>query len=208
MEDIIHEWQIVTGCERLTPGCKNCPTYWNYKQDGLDYHPTFHVERLTEPSFWTSGTCIVAPGSDLLHEAIRYEKVFRVAKVMKDNPQISFEMGTKRVERLEALPFTWADNVVIIVGVEESRYKWRIDSLRNIKAKLKMVSFGPITGRVGQVDLSGIDIIAVIPEIWGKDPRECKQEWIDELYEQAQDQGVAISENYWLCKENANAITK
>jgi len=168
----------------------------------------FHVERLEEPNHWESGAVMVAPGSDLLHEAIRYQQVFKVAKVMKDNPQITFEVGTKRVERLEALPFTWADNVVIIIGVEESRYKWRIESLRNVKAKTKMVSFGPMTGRVGMVDLTGIDMIAVIPEIWGKDPRECKQEWIDELYEQAQDQGVAISENYWLCKENANAIAK
>ena len=144
----------------------------------------------------------MAPGSDLLHEAIRYEQVFRVAKAMKENPQITFDLATKRVERLEAIPFTWADNVAIIVAVEESRYKWRIDALRNVKAKTKMVSFGPMTGRVGKVDLLGIDAIVVIPEHWGMDPRECKPEWIDELYEQAQEQNVVISENYWVCKEN------
>ena len=162
----------------------------------------FHVEHLSQPYEWESGGCIVAPGSDLLHEAIRYEQVFRVAKAMKENPQITFDLATKRVERLEAIPFTWADNVAIIVAVEESRYKWRIDALRNVKAKTKMVSFGPMTGRVGKVDLLGIDAIVVIPEHWGMDPRECKPEWIDELYEQAQEQNVVISENYWVCKEN------
>ena len=204
MEDIVlHEWPIVTGCERLSPGCKNCPTYWNYKDEGKDYHPVFHKTLLQDPLEWTGpASCLVAPGSDLLHEAIRYKEVLAVVAVMRQNPKITFEVGTKRVERLEALNIEWPTNVFVIVPVEESKYKWRIDSLRNVDAKNKMVSFGPMTGRVGQVDLTGIDMVAVIPEHWGTDPRECKPEWIDEIYEQAEAQGVAISEDYWLCKEN------
>ena len=203
MEDItLFEWPIVTGCERLTPGCRNCPTYWNHKKNNEDYHPVFHAEELERPSKVAGkASCIVAPGSDLLHEAIRYSEVLRVVDVMRENPNISFEIGTKRVERLEAITFGWPDNVAIMIAVEESRYKWRLDSLRNVRAKTKVVMFGPMTGRVGEIDMTGIDAAAIVVEDWGPNPRQVEDKWIEEIYDQCKNQGVEMIEHRWLCKE-------
>jgi len=196
------EWPVVTGCERLSPGCENCPSYWEYAKMGWDYHPTprpeslYHPSQITEPSIF-----IVAPGSDLLHEAVRVEFIETVIKTMAVNLRHTFQIVTKRAERLEALNLPWPGNVQVGVAVEESRYKWRIDCLRNVRAN-RFVSFGPLTGPVGQVDLSGIQSAGVVIETWGK-PRPCKQEWIDEIQIQCELQNVTVSTEHWLVKETA-----
>lgn len=196
------DWPITTGCERLTPGCNNCPSYWEYFEKGWDYHPIFRPEYLTLP-FETkeSATFIVSPGSDLLHEAIKIEFIEDVIKTMAVNLQHNFQIVTKRVERLEALDLPWPGNAYIGVAVEESKYKWRIDCLRNVRAS-RFVSFGPMTGRIGKVDLSGIQSAGVIVETWGK-PRSCKQEWVDEIHDQCEEQNVMISTEHWVVKETA-----
>jgi len=196
-------WEIVTGCERLTPGCDNCPTYWDYKEKGMDYHPIFHMDRLRDPYEMVGpATVVVAPGSDLLHEAITYKHILAAAAVMEENHDLVFELGTKRAERLGALQFMWPDNVMVGIPVEESKYKWRIDILRDdVQAKHKMISFGPMTGRVGKVDLSGIEAAGVVVETWGPNPRYVPQSWVDEVKDQCLEQGVRYIEQHWVSEE-------
>jgi protein gp37 len=64
-----------------------------------------------------------------------------------------------------------------------------------------MVSFGPIIGRIGKVNLSGITTVGTVPEYWGPNPRECREEWIDEIKQQCKEQDVIYSDDRWLCKE-------
>jgi len=202
LEQCMENWYIVTGCERLSPGCDNCPTYWDYYHRGLDYHPIFHKERIMHPyKFWDGTTVIVAPGSDLIHEAITEKQIRGVVNVMKHNPEVFFEVGTKRAERLVALGIKWPDNVTVGVAVEEARYKWRIDALRDVDVQHKMVSFGPLTGPVGEIDMCNISMAGVVVETWGPNPRPVKQEWIDEIRDQCLDWPVRFVDQHWVAKE-------
>ena len=197
---LVKEWNISTGCERLSPGCDNCPTYWDSQSNGWDYHPTFNPEYLESPLKNKTPTAyMVAAGSDLFHESIRLEEIASVFRVMEEARWHHFEVITKRIERMESLSsryLKWPINVLAGVTIEESRYKWRLDSLRNIDAR-RFVSFGPMTGRIGKVDLSGMEVAGVVVESWGK-PRPVKKEWIDEIHAQCNDSNVRIASQHWL----------
>ena len=134
----------------------------------------------------------VAVGSDLFHEAIRTIFIKDVFKVMNKTTWHQFEIVTKRAERMEYLSskqLKWPDNTTAGVAVEESKYKWRIDCLRNIKTK-RLVSFVPIIGPIGKLDLSGIDSVGVVAEHCGPNPHEAKKEWIEEVNIQCKEQGI------------------
>ena len=195
-------WKVVTGCERLTPGCDNCPTYWEYKAENRDYHPQFNPGRLQDPLLnMEPSVYLVAAGSDMFPEAIRLEEIQKIFKVMQEATWHQFEVGTKRIERMQVISerhLTWANNMVALVPVESARYRWRIDTLRDIDAR-RMVSFGPMVGRVGEVDLTGIETAGVVVEHWGK-PRPVDPEWVDELHEQCEEQGVKFTNDYFLCE--------
>ena len=86
--------------------------------------------------------------------------------------------------------------------LEEGKYKWRIDCLRNVDTT-RMISFGPMTGAMGKLDLSGIHQAGVVVEHWGPNPRPIKAEWIDEIHKQCEEQGVTILNKHWLSQETA-----
>lgn len=88
--------------------------------------------------------------------------------------------------------------MVAVTAVESAKHKWRIDALRGVDAR-RMVSFGPLVGRVGKVELHGIESAGVVTEHWGK-PRPFKQEWVDEIETQCREQDVIINKDYWLCE--------
>ena len=196
-------WEVVIGCERISLGCDNCPTYWEFKKEGWDYHPSAQLINLREPLRKDEPTCfIVASGSDLFHESISTEFIQTVFEIMKDAEPFGhqFEVVTKRAERMEMVSnrfLAWPDNAIAGVAVEEGRYNWRIDCLRNINAR-RLVSFGPLTGKIGKVDLQGIEVAGPVPETWGPNPRHAKQEWIDEIELQCKQQGVRLFEANWI----------
>tara|TARA_R110000803_G_scaffold169490_2_gene232510 strand:- start:473 stop:1087 length:615 start_codon:yes stop_codon:yes gene_type:complete len=203
---IIEAWNIVSGCERLSPGCDNCPTYWEYKEKGLDYHPQEHLERLPIPTDnQTPSMYMVAAGSDLFHEAVTADFIKDAFKVMRTAYWHQFQIVTKRAERLEAFSreyLYWPANALAGVSVEEERYKWRIDCLRNVKAS-RFVSFGPMTGAMGTLNLSDIHQAGVVVEHWGPNPRDVLPEWVDEIHKQCEEQGVKILNKHWLSQETA-----
>jgi len=94
----------------------------------------------------------------------------------------------------------WPFNVITGVAVEESRYKWRIECLRNIKAR-RMVMFGPMTGPIGAINLNGIEAAGPMVEDWGPAPREVPYQWVDEVTDQINKQNVRLLTNSWLCEE-------
>ena len=205
-----HEnWMIVSGCERLSPGCDNCPSYWEYKKQGLDYHPMELEGNLLNPLLNKVPTnYTVAIGSDLFHEAIRISFIKDVFKIMNKITWHSFELVTKRAERMEYLSSTdlkWSDNMTAGVSVEEARYAWRIDCLRNVKAN-RLVSFGPMTGPMGKLNLDGIDVAGVVTEHWGPNPRIMKKEWVEDINIQCRKQGVVISDSH--CVSNNEEVIK
>lgn len=198
------EWKVVTGCERITPGCDNCPTYWEAEKNGWDYSPATQPAFLNDPLYNKMPSAyMVASGSDLFHESVPVEFIQAVFHAMTKASHHHFEVLTKRAERMEMVSnryINWPANAVAGVGVEETRYKWRIDCLRNINAR-RMVSFGPMTGRVGKVDLTGIEGAGVVVETWGPNPRPVKQKWINEVNMQCKKQGVVMLGDSWLAQE-------
>jgi protein gp37 len=198
-------WNIIDGCERLSPGCDNCPTFWEAQQANIDYHPVVRRDQVGVPLGITLPTSLlVAAGSDLFHEAIRVEFIQEVFEVMKQADWHQFEVMTKRVERMESLStrglIEWPKNVIAGAAVEESRYKWRVEALQNIKAR-RMVMFGPITGAIGKVNLDGIESAGVVVENWGPYPRSADPMWLDEIVDQITEQNVNLLKAYWLCEE-------
>lgn len=196
MENLKTEvWGIVTGCERLSPGCDSCPSYWEYYKDNRDYHPVFHNDLLNAPIENKIPTkYAVAFGSDLFHESIRIEQLEEVFEVMRVASWHHFLIATKRAERMfySTLDLDWPDNCSVSVSIESSDFNWRIPYLRNCNAKTKIISAVPLIGDLGNINLKGIHLVCVQPETWGF-KRECKQEWIDLIIEQCTEQGVEFS---------------
>ena len=201
----VKNWPVVTGCERLSPGCDNCPTYWEYEEKGWDYHPKSHMEAINAPlENKEPTTYMVASGSDLFHESVRFEFLQHVFDVMREASWHNFEVITKRIERMEALSnrgLLWPINAVAGITVEDARFTWRIDRLRGINAR-RMVSFGPMVGEMGELNMKDIDIAGVVIEQWGK-PRPVKSEWVTDIHKQCEEQGVEIVNNYWVSQETA-----
>ncbi|KAF2989064.1 hypothetical protein MJC1_03862 [Methylocystis sp. MJC1] len=112
------------------------------------------------PRRWRSGkTIFVNSMSDLFHESVPFEFIEAVFKTMEETPQHTYQVLTKRGERLEELSskLRWPSNVWMGVSVESQDYAWRIDCLRKTEAWIKFLSLEPLLGPLENLDLSGID---------------------------------------------------
>ena len=190
-------WEIVTGCERLTEGCDSCPSYWYYKDNDLDYSVVPHMNLLTIPvDDQFSKIYAVAVGSDLFHESVSLNNLKIIFDVMNRSRHHYFEIVTKRIERASCIAkeLTWTDNIWLGVAIESGEYRWRIDYLRKIPAKFKFLSACPMLGPFTQVDLSGINQVGVVEETWHH-KRGIKNEWVEDLREQCDEQGVDFTMN-------------
>mgnify|MGYP003676229306 CR=1 FL=1 len=185
-------WEIVTGCERLTPGCDSCPSYWEYKEKGLDYNPVFNDSLLREPIDNNIPTqYLVALGSDIFHEAVKPEEIAAVFDVIRESKHHWFEIATKRVERMHCLMkgIEWPINVSLSVSIESSEYLWRLEYLKSCGAKFKAVSMVPLLGGIGKADFAGVHLVGIQPETWGF-KRPMRDEWAEEIETQCNEQGV------------------
>ena len=185
-------WEIVTGCERLTHGCDSCPSYWYYEKHGLDYSVKVDISQLSVPGLEKTPTkYLVAHGSDLFHESVPVETLKAIFATMKKESHHLFEITTKRIERAACVAdeLEWPDNIHLGVAIESGRYRWRIDYLRDIPAKYRFLSVCPMLGPFPNVNLSAIDYVGIVKETWGmKRPMDIK--WAEELMFQCDEQGV------------------
>ena len=196
-------WTLTTGCENLGGGCESCPSMLEYKEKGWDYSIKMHPEELITPFILKEPKAfMVSFGSDLFHEGVSDEFIYEAFDVMRLSPQHTFEVITKRTERLKQMApsLPWTGNIWIGTTVESRDVIGRIKDLQTVPAENKYLSFVPLLGDVGEVDLSGIKIASVQPETWG-DHRPCEQSWIDNIEGQCDDQGVALTENFNLYQE-------
>ncbi len=211
-------WNPVSGCSKVSPGCKNC--YAEYLTIHR-FHRSFDVklrpERLREPLRISrkTGKYIIPSGSkvfvnsmsDLFHPNVPTQYINSVMDIMRFRPDVIFQVLTKRPEeislRRRALrPFP--DNVWLGVSVELRQYIGRIDEIikadwgYGIHKGIKFVSFEPLLGDIGAVKFdfklsNGIEWIIVGGES-GVNHRPMQIEWARNLVKQAQDQGVA----FWM----------
>jgi len=200
-------WNPVTGCTKISLGCKHCyaermavrlqamgqPNYVNGFSVMTHDHVLQHPLRWRKPQ-----TIFVNSMSDLFHEDIPLEFIEQVFDVMQKANWHRFQILTKRAERLRDLAPTllWPDNVWMGVTVESQAYTHRIDRLRCVPAAVKFLSLEPLLGPLVQLDLSGIDW-AIVGGESGPGSRPMDESWIIDIREQCLAQGVPFFFKQW-----------
>jgi protein gp37 len=208
-------WNFLLGCEKISPGCASCYACKEclrmagnpvakiadanrglaYRQDNGVLNWTGEVrllpERLLKPFEWTRPSKVFVNSlSDLFHKDVPLEFIRRAFAVMRAADWHTYQILTKRAERLEELAphLAWPDNVWMGVSVESQPYAYRIDHLRRTGAKVKFLSVEPLLGPV-TLDLSGIDWVITGGES-GPRAREFDPAWALSVRDQCRAAGV------------------
>ncbi|NQU45218.1 phage Gp37/Gp68 family protein, partial [bacterium] len=181
-------WNPVTGCTKISPGCRHCyaermsirlqamgqPNYRN------GFELALHEHALRLPlSRRKSQVIFVNSMSDLFHESVPDDFIRRVFGVMQEADWHSFQILTKRAERLSRISgfLRWCDNIWMGVSVENGDYTYRIDLLRATQAQVKFLSLEPLIGPVPEMDLRGIDWVIAGGES-GPGARALDPDWV------------------------------
>ncbi len=200
-------WNPVTGCTKISAGCKNCYAermakrlqamgQYNYRNG---FKPTCHQHVLDLPLQWTKPQMIfVNSMSDLFHENIPQEFILKIFDTMNWASQHTFQVLTKRALRLESLSclLNWSKNIWMGVTVENSDYKERIECLRKTGAFVKFLSLEPLLEDIGTLNLAGIDWVIVGGES-GPGARPIKASWVRSIKEQCMEQNVSFFFKQW-----------
>jgi len=200
-------WNPITGCTKVSPGCKHCyaermalrlqamgqPNY----ADGFAL--TLHEHVLELPLQWkTPKTIFVNSMSDLFHQDVPLEFILKVFDVMGRAHWHQFQVLTKRAERLSELDsrLLWSPNIWMGVSVENQGYMYRIDHLRHTSAAIKFLSLEPLLGPLPDLDLSGIDWVIVGGES-GPRARPVQQAWVVKIRDQCLEAKVPFFFKQW-----------
>ena len=200
-------WNPVRGCTKVSPGCKHCYALtFAERWRGIAGHPykqgfdlQLVPEKLEEPLKWASPRRIfVNSMSDLFHERIPEPYIRRVFEIMGRAHWHTFQILTKRAERLaEIAPrLCWPDNVWQGVSVETERYFSRIEHLRKVQAAVRFLSLEPLLGPLPGLPLEGITWVIAGGES-GLKHRPIKGEWVREIRDQCLHENVAFFFKQW-----------
>tara|TARA_B100001750_G_scaffold247620_1_gene274030 strand:- start:230 stop:721 length:492 start_codon:yes stop_codon:yes gene_type:complete len=136
--------------------------------------------------------------SDLFHDRVPLEFIQGVFATMEACPQHTFQVLTKRADRLveiaEHLP--WPENVWMGVSVENEDYRWRIDRLREVPAHVRFLSLEPLLGPLSALDLSGMHWVIVGGES-GHGARPMRKSWVRDIRRQCRKEGVPFFFKQW-----------
>ena len=187
-------WNPVTGCTKVSTGCKHCyAETFAERWRGVPGHPfeqgfdlRLWPQRLRLPLDWKKPrTVFVNSMSDLFHEQVPTTFIEAVFDTMTQAYWHTFQVLTKRSERMAALApeLTWPRNVWMGVSVENARYLRRVDHLRGVPAAVRFLSIEPLLGRVGTIPLDGIDWVIVGGES-GPGARPLDPVWAREIRDQ------------------------
>jgi protein gp37 len=187
-------WNPVTGCTKISPGCKNCYAERMAKRLRAmgqqryrnGFRVTLQEDVLEAPLGWpTSRFIFVNSMSDLFHENVPEEYIARVFRTMERASWHVFQVLTKRAERLEALAprLVWPPNVWMGVSVESAGYTSRIAHLQRVRAAVRFLSVEPLLGPIPQLPLAGVDWVIVGGES-GPHARPMAAEWAREIRDQ------------------------
>ena len=200
-------WNPLTGCNKISPGCKNCyaerMSYRLQKMGQMNYRNgfqlTLHNQALEIPLKWKKPKIIfVNSMSDLFHKAVPVSFIKRVFKVMNDSPQHQFQVLTKRAERLELISsqLSWTKNIWMGVSIENNNYKFRIKHLLQTQAYIKFLSIEPLLGPIQNLRLKGVDWVIVGGES-GPKARPMKKEWVEQIRDQCIKNQVSFFFKQW-----------
>lgn len=200
-------WNPVTGCHKVSPGCAHCyAETFAERWRGIEGHPyeqgfdlRLWPERLEVPLRWRRPRVIfVNSMSDLFHEQIPEDFIGDVFDVMRRADWHIFQILTKRHERLEELAprLEWPTNVWMGVSIENRRFVHRADALRTVPSAVRFISAEPLLGPLEGLDLAGIDWLISGGES-GPRHRPVHAEWLRELRDRCQAEGVAYFFKQW-----------
>ncbi len=201
-------WNPATGCTKISEGCRNCyaeKMAHRLNAMGLKgyengFKLTLQPERLNEPLNRKKPTMyFVNSMSDIFHERIPEEYIRQVFDVIRDCPQHTFQVLTKRADRMEQFFRSYGAPINAWLGVTVENKKEgvpRIDFLRRIKARVRFLSIEPLLEDLGPVDLSGIQWIIVGGES-GPQARPMMPEWAENIQNRCDMYGASFFFKQW-----------
>lgn len=206
-------WNPTTGCTKISSGCKNCYAATlskRLKAMGMKkYRKGFefaeHPDDIELPLKWKKSRKIfVNSMSDLFHEKATIEFIERCFEVMLDANWHTYQVLTKRPSKMAEFSklfymrfgYVIPNHIWMGTSVEDAENVWRIDELRNVKCDIKFISFEPLIGPVGKLDLVGINW-AIIGGESGYGYRPVQKEWIMEIIRQCKKQNVRVFFKQW-----------
>lgn len=204
-------WNPVTGCSKITAGCDNCyAERFSERFRGVAGHPfesgfdlTLRPSRLRQPFEWKkSRTIFVNSMSDLFHKEVPTKFIDQVFDTMEEADWHTYQVLTKRSSLLARyLKRRYGDGMApahiwLGVSIEDEKNAVRLKHLKLAQATVKFVSFEPLLGSVGKIDLKGIDWVIVGGES-GPMARSMDEAWALEIHDQAKMDGVAFFFKQW-----------
>lgn len=200
-------WNPVTGCTKISPGCKHCyaermakrlkamgqPNYAN------GFALTLHEHALELPLRWKAPQVIfVNSMSDLFHKSVPLDFVLKVFDVMNRADWHTYQVLTKRSDQLREVSarLPWSPHIWMGVSVETEQYQARIDDLRETGAIVKFLSLEPLLGPLPNLDLKGIDWVIVGGES-GPGARPMDPDWVRDIRNQCRKTGVPFFFKQW-----------
>jgi len=200
-------WNPVTGCTKVSPGCKHCYAERMAKRLQAMGQPNYakgfklalQEHMLERPLLWRRSRVIfVNSMSDLFHENVPIDYIQQVFDVMRQASQHRFQVLTKRSERLLELDsvIDWPQNVWMGVSVENADYTYRIDHLRRTHAAVKFLSLEPLLSALPDLTLVNIDWVIVGGES-GPEARPIRKTWVKDIRDQCLAKSIPFFFKQW-----------
>ncbi|MBA4311877.1 MAG: hypothetical protein C0417_04510 [Chlorobiaceae bacterium] len=200
-------WNPITGCTKVSPGCKNCyaeriakrlqamgsPSY------NSGFKVTLHPDVIALPLKWRKPRIVfVNSMSDLFHEKIPTEYIQKVFRMMDKANHHTFQILTKRSDRLRLLApiLIWPKNVWMGVSVESEDYISRVHDLAQVPSVVRFISLEPLLGQISTIPLDKIDWVIVGGES-GPKARTMSPEWVRNIREQCKNNSVPFFFKQW-----------
>lgn len=200
-------WNPITGCTKCSDGCKNCYAEkfaqrlhaMGNKRYKNEFQVTVHKDLFDRPLLWKKSRLVfVNSMSDIFHEDIEENDILELFKVMNDASWHTFQILTKRADRLVEMSskIKWSDNIWMGVSVENKKTLERCEKLKQTRAKVKFVSAEPLLESISDINLKGIDWLIVGGES-GAGSRPMEVEWVRELRDKAEKTETAFFFKQW-----------
>jgi protein gp37 len=204
-------WNPVTGCTKIGPGCDNCyAERFAERWRGIPSHPyeqgfdlKLWPSRLGQPALWKKPRMIfVNSMSDLFHKDVDRQYIDKVFDAMEAADWHVYQVLTKRSSLMRNYVLNRYDggrvptHIWLGVSVEDAAHKGRIDHLRQINSDARFISFEPLLGSIGAVDLTGI-AWAIIGGESGPRARLMEPAWATELRLACERDEVAFFFKQW-----------
>ncbi len=200
-------WNPVTGCEKVSQGCKNCYAERmakRLKAMGSEryvsgFKPTLHWDLVNRPTAWRKPRLVfVNSMSDLFQEDVPENFISSVFDTMVAPPQHPYQILTMSSDRLREITkrLPWPKNVWMGVSIEDERVVNRAVDLSFVPAAVRFLSCEPLIGPLESLPLENIDWVIVGGES-GPKSREMKGTWVRSIRRQCRKEGVAFFFKQW-----------